>query len=47
MQRVYETQRLVLKIVDKTYAALVLDYYSRNKLFLKEWEPIRCEEFYT
>jgi ribosomal-protein-alanine N-acetyltransferase len=47
MQRVYETERLVLKILDKTYAELVLDYYSRNKVFLKEWEPIRAEEFYT
>jgi ribosomal-protein-alanine N-acetyltransferase len=47
MQQVYETERLVLKILDKTYAELVLDYYSRNKVFLKEWEPIRAEEFYT
>lgn len=47
MKKVYETERLVLKILDKTYAQLVLDYYSRNKSFLDEWEPKRNEEFYT
>ncbi|WML33273.1 hypothetical protein [Clostridium sp. OS1-26] len=47
MQQVYETKRLVLKILDKTYVELVLDYYLRNKLFLEEWEPKRSEEFYT
>jgi ribosomal-protein-alanine N-acetyltransferase len=47
MQKVYETERLILKVLDKTYAPLVLDYYSRNKLFLEPWEPLRYEEFYT
>lgn len=47
MERVYETERLVLRVIDKTYAKLVLDYYSRNKVFLEEWEPIKSEEFYT
>lgn len=46
MQRVYETERLVLKVLDKTYAELVLDYYLRNKIFLEEWEPVKSEEFY-
>lgn len=47
MQRIYKTKRLVLKILDKTFAESVLDYYSRNKEFLKEWEPLREEVFYT
>lgn len=47
MQIVYETERLVLKVLDKSYADVVLDYYKRNKAFLEEWEPVRSEEFYT
>ena len=47
MQKVYETERLLLKVLDKSYAELVLDYYLRNKLFLEEWEPVKGEEFYT
>ncbi|MCX7951589.1 MAG: GNAT family N-acetyltransferase [Clostridiales bacterium] len=47
MINVYETERLVLKIIDKTYANLVLDYYIRNKDFLKEWEPLKDDIFYT
>lgn len=46
MQRSYETERLVLKVLDKTYAGLVLDYYLRNKVFLEEWEAAKSEEFY-
>lgn len=47
MQRVYESERLILKVLDKTYGDLVLDYYLRNKFFLEEWEPMKGEEFYT
>nr|WP_300004728.1 GNAT family N-acetyltransferase [Tissierella sp.] len=47
MQRIYETERLLLKVLDKTYAELVLEYYLRNRDFLNEWEPSRDEEFYT
>ncbi|MGF7056433.1 GNAT family N-acetyltransferase [Brassicibacter mesophilus] len=47
MQKVYETERLILKVVDKSYAELVVDYYLRNKSFLEEWEPIKDEDFYT
>jgi ribosomal-protein-alanine N-acetyltransferase len=47
MQRVYETERLLLKIVDKSNAQMVTDYYLRNKSFLAEWEPVREPEFYT
>jgi ribosomal-protein-alanine N-acetyltransferase len=47
MHTVYETERLVLKILDRTYAELVIDYYIRNEDFLEEWEPQKAEEFYT
>ncbi|MHB8130603.1 MAG: GNAT family N-acetyltransferase [Mobilitalea sp.] len=47
MQRSYETERLFLRILDRNDAVAVLDYYTRNKDFLKEWEPTRSEEFYT
>lgn len=44
---IYNTERLVLKVLDKISAQMVLDYYLRNRLFLEEWEPVRNEEFYT
>lgn len=47
MQRVYETERLLLKVLDASDAPAVLDYFLRNKLFLEEWEPVRPEGFYT
>jgi ribosomal-protein-alanine N-acetyltransferase len=47
MKRVYETERLKLKVLDGSSADLVLDYYLRNRSFLKEWEPERSGEFYT
>ncbi|MFL0247236.1 GNAT family N-acetyltransferase [Candidatus Clostridium stratigraminis] len=47
MTRIYETERLVLKVLDKSYAQQVLDYYLRNKIFLEEWEPVKNKEFYT
>ncbi len=47
MQRVIKTQRLVLKTLDESGAGDVLDYYSRNRDFLEEWEPKRGEDFYT
>jgi len=45
--KVYETERLMLKVLDESYAEVVLDYYIRNKDFLAQWEPSREEEFYT
>lgn len=47
MQRVYETERLILKILDKSHAESVIDYYLRNKSFLEEWEAVKSDEFYT
>jgi ribosomal-protein-alanine N-acetyltransferase len=47
MQEVYETERLLLKLPDRTFADAVLDYYVRNRSFLKKWEPVREDTFYT
>lgn len=47
MQKIYETERLVLKVIDKSYAELVIDYYLNNKCFLEQWEPVKKKEFYT
>ncbi|TFE00650.1 GNAT family N-acetyltransferase [Jeotgalibacillus salarius] len=47
MNKTYCTDRLVLKQLDSNDAELVLDYYIRNKEFLKEWEAEREDDFYT
>ncbi|MGB8454520.1 MAG: GNAT family N-acetyltransferase [Anaerocolumna sp.] len=47
MQRIYQTDRLILKVLDKSHAKQVFDYYLRNKDFLEEWEAVKGEEFYT
>lgn len=43
----FNTERLILKVLDKSSAQTVLDYYLRNKDFLEPWEPARNKEFYT
>lgn len=47
MQNIYETERLVLKGLDKTYADMTLDYFIRNKDFFEEWDPQKGDDFYT
>jgi ribosomal-protein-alanine N-acetyltransferase len=47
MKSIYETDRLVLKVIRTNDVAAVVDYYTRNKGFLKEWEPIRTDDYYT
>lgn len=47
MQTSYESERLYLKILKPSSARKVLEYYKRNKNFLKEWEPKPHEDFYT
>jgi [ribosomal protein S5]-alanine N-acetyltransferase len=47
MNLCYETNRLKLRTLDESSAELVRDYYLRNKEFLKEWDPVRGEEFYS
>lgn len=47
MKNTYETDRLILKVIDKSDAPLVVDYYLRNQSFLEEWVPVRDKEFYS
>jgi len=47
MNQIYETDRLILKIIDKSYAQIVLDYFLRNKTFLEEWEAKGPKDFNT
>lgn len=47
MKLTYETERLILKVLDETNSDKVLDYCLRNKEFFKEFEPEREREFYT
>lgn len=46
MQKIYETERLFLKVIDGDYAQLVLDYFNRNRDHLAEFDPLRSENFY-
>ncbi len=46
MYQVYETERLVLKVIDGSFAELVLDYFNRNREYLREFDPLRSENFY-
>ena len=43
----YETDRLILKIIDEKYCFEVACYYMRNLEFLKPWETERRDIFYT
>lgn len=43
----YETNRLILKVIDESYSREVLKYYIRNKEFLKPWEIERRDMFFT
>lgn len=47
MSKVYETDRLILKVLDESYSSQTLDYYVRNRGFLEEWEMRRPDDFYT
>lgn len=47
MKFLYETNRLMLRVLDASHVDKVLDYIKRNREFLKEFEPEREEEFYT
>lgn len=44
---VLRTKRLVLRIIDESYADQVLDFVLRNKEALLEWEPARNDDYYT
>ena len=40
-----ETERLVGRVPEESMAALVLDFYTRNRDFLEPYEPERPPEF--
>ncbi len=37
----------MLRTLSPDFAPVVLDYYTRNHIFLKSWEPTRSKNFYT
>ena len=47
MSRHYETERLILRTLEEEDAGRVLEFYLRNREFLKEWETERTEDYFT
>ncbi|MCH5333510.1 MAG: GNAT family N-acetyltransferase [Agathobacter sp.] len=47
MQFIYETERLLLKIVNASAAEQILDFYLRDKELFEQFEPDRIPDFYT
>lgn len=47
MQHIYETNRLLLKILGKEAAPMILPFYEENKAHFEPWEPQRPDNFYT
>lgn len=47
MLKSYETNRLVLRVLNHYSAPLVLAFYTNNKELFEPWEPIRSHNFYT
>lgn len=43
----YETDRLLLKILQEDSAPAVLDFYQKNKDVFETWEPKHPKNFYT
>ncbi|HEU5102160.1 MAG TPA: GNAT family N-acetyltransferase [Roseiflexaceae bacterium] len=41
------TERLVLKVLGPDFAQQSLEYYTRNRAFLAEWNPLPTADFYT
>ncbi len=42
-----ETERLALKVLDGSFAPMLLDFFTRNKDFLTPWESIKENGFYS
>jgi len=47
MQTTHETDRLILKTINKEAATMVLSFYENNKSHFEPWEPKRSDNFYT
>lgn len=43
----FETERLILRVLDESDVNELIDYYKRNKDFLEPWIPKSGKEFYT
>jgi len=46
MHQLIETERLNLRILCASDVDVVLEYYEKNRSFLKPWEPLRPDGFY-
>lgn len=47
MDFLYETNRLILKVLDVSYANDILLWYSKNRFDFDQYEPKRSDKFYT
>jgi len=47
MKRRYETERLILAVLDESHAASVMNFYIRNSAFLTPFEHVKSRAFYT
>jgi ribosomal-protein-alanine N-acetyltransferase len=47
MNIICKTERMSLVQLGPKASELVVDYVSRNRLFLDSWEPVRDETYYT
>jgi len=43
---VIKTERLVMRILDPTFAKKVSDFHIRNRDFHEKWDPLRDESYY-
>jgi ribosomal-protein-alanine N-acetyltransferase len=46
-QLILPTARLVLRTLDPSFAARVLDYHQRNRAFFRPWNPAADDSYYT
>ena len=43
----YQTNRLILKVLDDSNSCIVTEYINRNVDFFSDFEPLRDKKFYT
>jgi ribosomal-protein-alanine N-acetyltransferase len=47
MERLYTTNRLLLRTLDDSAAPMVLPFYQQNQTIFEPWEPTKPTRFYT
>lgn len=47
IKRIYETERLELRVLTPEFASVVLEFYKKNERFLMPWESQKPQGFYT